>query len=148
MHLLGGFMGKHLVLVADSSNARVLIKNGTSLDQVGPTYARKEEDEFDKGAAKPGRNKQNASSGGHAYSPHTDIHRVEKGHFIRELAHHLNNGLSDMDSLVLVAPPQTLGELRKLLSHNVLTKVEHEVAKDLTKMKKEDIASYVFKPFQ
>lgn len=139
-------MGKHLVLVADSSNARVLVKNGMSLDQLGPTYERDMEDIFDKGAGKPGRNKK-SDGGTHSFAPHSDIHKVEKEHFIREIASHLNDGISDLDSLVLVAPPQTLGELRKLLNHNMLSKIEHEVPKDLTKLKPDDIAPYVFKPY-
>lgn len=140
-------MGRHLVLVADSSNARIMEKSDGRLSQLGPVYDRDTLiGDFDKGASKPGRIKK-TSSGTHSFAPHSDIHRVEKDQFIKEIAKHLNNGLSNMDSLVLIAPPQTLGELRKQLSANVLSKVEREVGKDLTKMRGNDLLSYVSKPF-
>ncbi len=139
-------MGKHLVLVADGSTARIMEKDGLKLEQIGQVYERGTKDNFDMGAAKPGRIKK-VMSGTHSFAPHTDVHRNEKEHFVRKISNHLNNGLSDMDSLVLVAPPQTLGELRKYLSHNVLSKVAHEVAKDLTKLKAGELMPYVSKPY-
>jgi protein required for attachment to host cells len=140
-------MGKHLVLVADSSNARIMEKNSMGLELIGEAYERTGADNFDKGSSKPGRIKK-VMSGTHSFAPHSDIHRVEKEHFIRDVANQLNNGLSvDLESLVLIAPPQTLGELRKFLGQNVLSKVDHEISKDLTKLKTAELMRYVTKPY-
>lgn len=140
-------MGKHLVLVADSANARILELDGKKLDQIGDTLLKIDLiDDFDKGSAKPGRVK-NGQSSTHSYAPHSAIHQTEKDQFLKEVAKHLNNGLSNMDSLVLVAPAHALGELRKQLSKKVLSRVSHEVAKDLTKLKPQELVSYVSKPY-
>lgn len=140
-------MGRHLVLVADSSYARLLEKKGSTLELLGAVYEREEMmNNFDLGASKPGRIK--VASGTHTYAPKSNVHRVEKEQFVREVAKHLNNGHSDMESLVLIAPPQTLGELRKLLDPNVLAKVEHEIHKDLTKVREDELMEYVSKPYQ
>jgi protein required for attachment to host cells len=139
-------MGKHLVLVADSSNARLMEKNGLKLERLGPVYEREEMmTDVDMGANKPGRIKVASST--RTYAPHSDVRRVEKEQFIREIAKVLNADQADVESLVLIAPPQTLGELRKLLDPNVLSKVEHEVAKDLTKLREDKLMSYVEKPY-
>jgi protein required for attachment to host cells len=141
-------MGRNLVLVADSSKARIMEKNGSKLHILQPVYERDEiVTDFDLGSAKPGRIKAKALSSTHSYSQRSDVHRIEKDQFLREVAKHLNNGISDMESLVLVAPPQTLGDLRKLLSQHVLSKVDHEVAKDLTKLREDELLSYVTKPY-
>lgn len=139
-------MGKHLVLVADSSNARLLLKDGLNLTLLGPVYEREViMQDTDMGAGKPGRIK--VPSGGHTYAPRTDVHRVEKEHFIREIANRLNSNHTDAASIVLMAPPQTLGELRKHLTPHVLSKVEHEVAKDLTKLREDELMNYLQKPY-
>lgn len=140
-------MGKHLVLIADSANARIMELDGHKLGQLGNTLQKSSMiANFDKGSAKPGRVK-NGQSSSHSYAPHSDIHQVEKNQFLKEVARYLNNGLSNMDSLVLVAPAHALGELRKQLSSNVLSRVSHEIAKDLTKLKPDELISYVSKPY-
>ncbi len=139
-------MGKHLVLVADSCVARLMEKNGQKLELLGPVYERKEMMvAVDMGADKPGRIKVASST--RTYAPHSDVHRVEKEQFLRVIANLLNVDQADLASLVLIAPPQTLGDLRKLLAPHILSKVEHEVAKDLTKLREDKLMVYLEKPY-
>jgi len=139
-------MGKHLVLIADSSNARILEKDGAKLELKSPIYEKdKLVADVDKQASKQGR--ISVENGTFNFAAHSDVRRVEKAEFIRAVVKHLNNGNADMESLILIAPPQTLGELRRQLSHNVLAKVVHEIAKDLTKLREDELLGYVSKPY-
>lgn len=63
-----------------------------------------------------------------------DWHRVAKERFAEEIAQRLYKMAhrGDFDSVVLVAPPLVLGEMRKKLHKEVETKVVGEVAKTLT----------------
>lgn len=149
-------MSGHLVLVADSTRAKILRKNGSKLEQVGKEFQRSDLiGEFDKGAAKPGKinvpggvaSARLHPAGTHVYAPHTDLEEKQTENFLREVAKHLNSDFPQMESLVLIAPPQALGELRKLLDDHILAKVEHEVAKDLTKAREDEILEYVQKPY-
>ena len=67
--------------------------------------------------------------------------RKEALSFVHEIADWLDDSVRDnaFDRLVLVAAPQTLGELRKILSKPVQTRIIAEVDKDLTKMKDRDL---------
>lgn len=81
----------------------------------------------------------------HAYSPRHDPHREAKRHFIERLAAqldaHVANG--DVDRIVLVAPPQALGDLRAALSDAAVKRVIGEVHKDLTKTPDHEIDSHL-----
>ncbi len=64
----------------------------------------------------------------------TDWHRLAKEDFAREIAGRLYRDAhrGRFDSLVLVAPPPVLGEIRKVLHKEVQDRVIGELAKDLT----------------
>lgn len=70
----------------------------------------------------------------HAMAPRIDAHRYEKLQFARALAEELVKGAETnaFRRLVLVAPPQTLGDLRGLLPDRVRSLVQAEIPKDLT----------------
>jgi protein required for attachment to host cells len=57
---------------------------------------------------------------------------------VHELSDWLDKAVQEdaFDQLVLVAPPQTLGELRKVLKPSVHARILAELNKDLTKMNK------------
>jgi protein required for attachment to host cells len=61
--------------------------------------------------------------------------------FAKQLAHELyrraHNG--EFTSLILIADPQTLGQMRPLLHKEVVSRVTREIAKTLTKASHEDI---------
>ena len=148
-------MGKTLILIADGHRAKILEKNGLKLQQIGPDYERPDMiGKYDKGAAKPGQmcsvkgGKSITPARSHVYAPHTVLGEKEQESFLRKVANELNSSSADLESLVLIAPPNALGELRKLLNSHVLAKVEHEVAKDLTKAREDEILKYVKKPYR
>lgn len=84
---------------------------------------------------KPGRSYSSSRSGvRHALEPPHDYHKLEKHRFSAALAEVLDGACDRkaFDSLVLVAPRRSLGELRLLMSGRVRRQVVKEVAKDLT----------------
>ena len=75
----------------------------------------------------------------------TDWHELAKERFADELADilykHAHKG--DFDKIVLIAPPKTLGELRKSLHQEVTSKVVGEVPKTLTNHPLDEIEQQV-----
>ncbi|MBA2933281.1 host attachment protein [Sphingomonas sp. CGMCC 1.13654] len=76
---------------------------------------------------------QGRASGGGAI-PSADAHEVEEQRFAAETAHELSRAAlaGEFEALILVAPPKTLGQLRKTLHQEVQKKTLREVAKDVT----------------
>jgi protein required for attachment to host cells len=64
----------------------------------------------------------------------TDYHQQEEDRFAAETAAMLNKRVlnNEFESLIIVAPPKTLGELRKHYHKEVETRVLGEISKDLT----------------
>ena len=71
-----------------------------------------------------------------AMAPRSDAHREEKRQFVRILVAELAKGAEAgaYRRLILVAPPQTLGDLREALPPRVRLMVRAEVPKDLTQL--------------
>jgi protein required for attachment to host cells len=96
------------------------------------------------GSDRPGRTHDSAHTGQrHAMEPRVDWHRFEKARFAQEMAAILDKAaLGDsMDRLVLVAPPQVLGDLRHALGAHGRAKLAGEVNKDLTNLEATDLAT-------
>jgi protein required for attachment to host cells len=79
--------------------------------------------------------------GGRSADEETDFHQLEKDRFAHETAEllkrlALRNGF---EQLVVVAPPKTLGELRKHYHKEVEKRLAAEIPKDLTNMPVGDI---------
>ncbi len=76
------------------------------------------------------------ASGGAGRSAYeeTDFHQLEEDRFAAETAELLKKGAlrNDFESLIIVAPPKTLGELRKHYHKEVEKRLAGEIAKDLT----------------
>ncbi|WP_066717627.1 host attachment family protein [Sphingomonas pituitosa] len=81
-----------------------------------------------------------AQGGGARFAPargtmgETDFHQLEEDRFAAEVAgmlkeEALRNGF---ESLIIIAPPKTLGELRKHYHASVSERLKGELAKDLT----------------
>jgi protein required for attachment to host cells len=64
----------------------------------------------------------------------TDFHQLEEDRFAAETADLLRTRAlnNDFESLIIVAPPKTLGELRKNYHKEVENRLAGEIAKDLT----------------
>jgi protein required for attachment to host cells len=76
------------------------------------------------------------ASGGAGRSAYeeTDFHALEEARFAAETAELLKKRAlrNDFDSLIIIAPPRTLGELRKHYHKEVEKRLDGEIAKDLT----------------
>lgn len=81
----------------------------------------------------PGRAFSSVGSGRSAYE-NTDFHELEETRFAVETAALLKRGAMDGDfeKLIVVAPPKTLGELRKHYHKEVANRLVAEIPKDLT----------------
>ena len=80
-----------------------------------------------------GRTFATSGVGGHAYSE-TDFHQLEEDRFAADAAEMLKERAlrNEYDALIVVAPPRTLGELRKHYHKEVEKRLTGEIAKDLT----------------
>jgi protein required for attachment to host cells len=78
-----------------------------------------------------GRAPSNAAN--NSYSE-TDYHQLEEDRFAADAAEMLNRKAlrAEFESLIVVAPPRTLGELRKHYHKEVEKRLTGEIAKDLT----------------
>jgi protein required for attachment to host cells len=95
---------------------------------------------------RPGRSLDSSHAGQrHAMEPDTDPRRVELHRFVQHLARELEaaSSAAAFDSLVLVAAPRVLGELRSVLPPSVAGRVEQEVAKDLAGFDLKDLEKHL-----
>lgn len=87
----------------------------------------------DQSTDRPGRSFSSVGSGRSAYEE-TDFHQLEEDRFAAETAELLRKRAlrNDFEKLVIVAPPKTLGELRKAYHKEVEARLIGEIDKDLT----------------
>jgi protein required for attachment to host cells len=139
------------VLVADGTKMLFFRNEGDAdYPKLEVELQREEEDpkDSDQGRSEPGRtfssNRGDPRTGGYgstvgaarsAYSE-TDFHQLQKDNFAHEAADMLKKKAlaNEYEKLIIVAPPATLGELRKHYHKEVEARIAGEVAKDLTNM--------------
>jgi protein required for attachment to host cells len=139
------------VLVADGSKMLFFRNEGDADYLKLEVEAEREEEnpkDSDQGRSEPGRtfssNRGDPRTGGYgstvgaarsAYSE-TDFHQLQKDNFAHEAAEMLKEKAlaNAFEKLIVVAPPRTLGELRKHYHKEVEARIAGEVAKDLTNM--------------
>ncbi len=123
------------VLVADGKKMLLLRNEGDS-EYPQLVVERKEEHENPKNVehktSEAGR-RHGVGSGYSAYSE-TDFHQLEEDRFAEETAEMLKRWAlrQDFDSLIVVAPPKTLGAMRKFYHKEVQKRLAGELDKDLT----------------
>jgi protein required for attachment to host cells len=139
------------VLVADGSKL-LFFRNEGDADypklEVEAERQQENPKDSDQGRSEPGRtfssNRGDPRTGGYgstvgaarsAYSE-TDFHQLQKDNFAHEAADMLKKKAlaNEFEQLIIVAPPATLGELRKHYHKEVESRIAGEVAKDLTNM--------------
>jgi protein required for attachment to host cells len=136
------------ILVADGERARVLqnlgpgkglsaAMNGEFFQNLSPSRAL--------GTDRPGRAFESASVARHAYEPRTDFHRAQKQTLCKQMAEMLNRGAREKsyERLVLVVPPQILGELRQFLDDHAKNRIIGEVKKDFTHLAIHDLPKHL-----
>ena len=99
----------------------------------------------DLGLDRPARVKESANSARHAIEPRRDLHEAAKEDFIELVAEQLDaeHGRDQFDSLVLVAPPRVLTELKNNLSKPLAKLVVGDLQKDLTKVPDHDLTGHL-----
>ena len=131
------------VVVADGEKALFLRNEGDTRHpdfQVVQEMAQENPATRMQGSQRPGRYSDGPSPHNSAFAE-TDWHRLNKARFADDIAERLYRfaHAGKIDELVLVAPPQVLGEMRKKLHKEVTEKVRAEVAKTLTNQPVSDI---------
>jgi len=125
------------ILIADGARARILCFEGPgkgltpALDR---EFATSHAPTREIGEDRPGRTFESADGARHAMEPRVDWHRFEKHLFAKNMAEVLEKAAvrDAFDRLVLVAPPQALGDLRAALGRHARERITGEINKDLT----------------
>ena len=126
------------ILIADAARAQILANHGPGKGVAaveGATFSGDHRPDREIMADKPGRSFESVGDTRHAYEPHHDPDKELKRKFSAELADVLDKRLAEKeyDRLILVAPPEMLGDLRSALSEPVRAAIYAELDKDLTK---------------
>jgi protein required for attachment to host cells len=84
--------------------------------------------------SKAGRTFDASGGAGRSAYEETDFHQLAEDRFAAESADMLKRWAlrNDFDNLIVVAPPKTLGEMRKHYHKEVEKRLAGEIAKDLT----------------
>ena len=134
-----------LVLVSDGRHARLLRNQGTAAN---PQLIVEQELQIhnpptrEQGTDRPGR-KHGTDGNARSAIEQTDWHHQEEQRFAAELAERLYHLGHDrhFESLVVVAPPKMLGDLRAKLHPQVSKAIVGEVPRDLTSYSPPEIGS-------
>ncbi len=127
---------KALILVADGRKFLFLRNDGNPMDPTLRVEAHGEQynpPTREQGTDGPGR--VNAGFGNaRSATEATDFHQLEEDRFAADAADMLRRRAlaGDFEQLIVVAPPRTLGELRKHYHKEVESRLIQEVPKDLT----------------
>ena len=81
----------------------------------------------------PGSTQSSTGSGRSSYQE-TDFHQLEEDRWAKTAAEEVNKRAlaHDFDALAIIAPPKTLGELRKQLHKEAVRRVVCEIPKEMT----------------
>ena len=141
-------MGTHLILVADSSRARLFTreKANSELHEI-ETFSHPEGrmHEQNKSGDLPGKHAGNTGTGSHAYQEETEPKEQEMINFAKRLTRHLDDLVSKhkVNHLSIIAAPTFLGILRKNLSDQTDKLVNFELDKDLVTHSVDDIQKHL-----
>lgn len=132
------------VLVGDGRRALFFVNHGDAdlLDlRVLETRIDDNPATREQGSDAPGRTFPAAGAHARSAMENVDWHEMEEARFARTMAERINAAAerNEMKEIVIVAPPKTLGEIRKDLSTRATKLVVGELAKDLTRHPLPDI---------
>ncbi|WP_323802741.1 host attachment family protein [Sulfitobacter litoralis] len=135
------------VLIADGEKALFMVNETDGEDPFFQVFREEEQENppnRDQAANRRGRFNDGPSVHRSAVDD-TDWHQLSKDRFAAELAEFLYKQAhkGKFDKIVLVAPPNTLGELRREMHQEVANKVVGEIPKTLTNHPIEEIENIV-----
>ena len=124
------------IVVADGEKAMFLRNRGDTRAprmEVVREMARENPPTREQGTERPGRHSDGPSPHNSAYEE-TDWHRLNKERFADEIADLLLEWAraGKFEEVVVVAPPQTLGEMRKRFHRDVAARIVAEIPRTLT----------------
>jgi protein required for attachment to host cells len=149
------------VLVADGRKLLFFRNEGDAEYPKLEVQSQREEQnpkDSDQGTDQPGRTFSGAQGGdprsgglgatvgaGRSAYSETDFHQLQEDRFAHEAADMLKKKAlaNEFEQLIVVAPPKTLGELRKHYHKEVETRIAGEIAKDLTNMPVQEIEKLI-----
>lgn len=136
------------ILIADSGRARVLENLGPgkgAAEVAGMSFEAELPAVHDLVSDRQGRSFESSGATRHPLEPRSNPRDRLKHDFLAGLATELDARLATgaFDRLLVVAPPQALGELRGLFTDRVRAVVTGELAKDLTKTPSHDLAHHL-----
>jgi protein required for attachment to host cells len=139
---------KTWILIADGAHARIVESEGPASGlkaAMNHEFAASHAPSRDFVSDGPGRGHSTGSGQTHATESRVDRHEFEKELFAEKLAEVLTKAdtAKAFDDLVLVAPPKTLGALRKALAGPVQGKITAELDKDLTHVAIHDLGAHL-----
>lgn len=99
----------------------------------------------EQGTDRPGRSFQSAGAGRRASVETTDWHELEKHRFADRVAAAMEQLVraQKMKDIIIVAPPRTLAELRRVFHADVKSRIVAEIDKDLTNQPVSDIEKHL-----
>lgn len=125
-----------LVLVTDGRKT-LFFRNHGDINQIDlRTEAHDEREDAKDSDIKtdsPGTSHQSVGPGRSSYEE-TDFHQLEEDRWAKSAAEDVNKRAltNDFDALAIIAPPRTLGELRKQLHKEAARRVVIEIPKEMT----------------
>lgn len=125
-----------LVMVVDGAKMLLFRNKGdVAYPKLEVEDALQQEDEAtrDQGSSPPGRTASPGGGSRRASFEQTDFHRQDEERFAMDAAAALNKRAltNDFEKLIIVAPPRTLGEMRKHYHKALQSRLAGEIAKDL-----------------
>mgnify|MGYP006267231691 CR=1 FL=1 len=137
------------VVVADQSRARIFQTSGqldelVEIDDLLNPSGRQDDSDLRKDAKGRFYGKGERDQA-HTAEPHVTQEEHAADRFSREVMAYLEHANHDhrFESLVMIAPPEFLGLLRKQLSKNVETKVRQQLATDISGLHETQIRDYL-----
>jgi protein required for attachment to host cells len=136
------------IVVADGARARIVKNEGPGKGLVSAMdhdFAAPHVPSRDQGSDRPGRGFKDAAGARHGMEPGKDFHVYEKARFAKDIAGVLDRAAESgaYDRLLLVAPPKTLGALRKALGNTAKGRLTGHLDKDLTHLEISELQSHL-----
>ena len=135
------------ILVADSARGRMFSTSDSRIISEIADYAHPESRQHDRDLTSdlPGRSFDSAGEGRHAMEPPLRAHKHEADQFAAQLAGALEKGRTEhrFARLVLIAPPEFLGLIRRHLSGPTAQTVVAEIDKSLIHLDGEELLPYL-----
>lgn len=134
-------------VIADGGRARFVIRDDQGAFRTVSSFVSTElhAKSSDLGRDRPARVMESATPGRSAVEPRRDLKEAAKQDFVKLVADQIDeeHGRGQFDSLVLVAPPGVLTELRNSLSKPMTELVADALQKDLTNVPDHDLTGHL-----